>query len=101
LGAHFSPSHSKIAFRFFAKLGSEFTQVAQELSDQKTQCALLRLSSRIALWIAVGTHSLWMEPTNGYANIFGPISPLISMILSAGTLFLRAAARIASGLGAS
>jgi hypothetical protein len=66
-----------------------------------TQRALLRLSSRIALWIAVGTHSLWMEPTIGYANIFGPISPLISMILSAGTLFLRAAARIASGLGAS
>jgi hypothetical protein len=38
---------------------------------------------------------------NGYANMFGPISPLISMITSAGMLFLRAAARIASGLGAS
>ena len=41
------------------------------------------------------------EPTIGYANIFGPISLLISMIASAGMLFLRAADRIASGLGAS
>ena len=36
-----------------------------------------------------------------YANMLGPISPEISMITSAGMLFLRAAARIASGLGAS
>ena len=41
------------------------------------------------------------QPTIGYANIFGPISPLISMIASAGMLFFCAADRIASGLGAS
>lgn len=36
-----------------------------------------------------------------YANMLGPISSLTSMITSAGTWFLRAAARIASVLGAS
>jgi Acetamidase/Formamidase family len=46
-------------------------------------------------------HGVCPRPPIGYANMFGPISPLISMIASAGMLFLRAAARIASGLGAS
>ncbi len=36
-----------------------------------------------------------------YANMLGPISPLTSMITSAGTWFLPAAARMASVLGAS
>jgi hypothetical protein len=52
-------------------------------------------------WLEFLGRSLWLGPTNGYANIFGPISPPISMIKSAGMLFLRAADRIASGLGAS
>jgi hypothetical protein len=46
-------------------------------------------------------HRTQLRPAISYENMFGPISPPISMIASAGMLFLRAAARMASGLGAS